>query len=476
MGELLALGISHKTAPLALRERLALPEGRAAHVMRELVSEPAVPEAAALSTCNRTELYLVGADAVEAESVALGALARQADLRPTELFGHLYALRGLDAVRHLFSVTAGLDSMVVGEAEIQGQVKRAYELALVEGASGPLTNRLFRDALAAGKRARTETAVARARVSIASVAVELARAALGELESRRVLVVGAGANADLTAEALVAAGVETVFVANRHHDRALALARRTGGQAVRFDALPAELARADIVVGSTSSPHQILGREELARVMAERQGRPLLVIDIAVPRDVEPSAREVPGVTVYDMDDLQRQVGRNVSGREAEATRARTLIEEEVDRFGSWLSSLEVLPTISALRERGETIVRQVLSENEPRWESLSRADRERVEMMARAIVRRLLHEPTLRMKREVEHPGSYAQVQALRQLFGLEGGAAALEDRPSAVPGADQAPAAAADARVAGTGGAGQPSAADVASLEERRAAPRRR
>ena len=448
-GGLLALGISHKTAPLALRERVALPEGRATHVMRELVGQEAVLEAAALSTCNRTELYLVGADPVEAESLALAALARQADMRPTELFGHVYALRGLEAVHHLFSVAAGLDSMVVGEAEIQGQVKRAYELALVEGATGPVTNRLFRDAIGAGKRARTETAVGRSRVSIASVAVDLARATLGELSSRRVLVVGAGANAELTAEALGAAGVGTVFVANRHHDRAIALAERTGGHAVRFDALPAELARSDIVVASTASPHQVLGREELAQVMDERGGRPLLLIDIAVPRDVEPSAREIPGVTLHDMDDLQREVARNVSGREAEAARARALIAEEVERFSAWLGSLEVLPTVSALRERGEAIVDQVLSENESRWQALSAVDRDRVDMLARAIVRRLLHEPTLRMKRGIDDADSYVRVQALRELFGLE---------PSGPPLGEDA------------------AAGEVASLEDRRDARRRR
>ena len=209
---LLALGVSHKTAPVALRERLALPEGRAAGVLSELVTQAGVREGVAISTCNRTELYMVTADAVEAESAALGALARQADMPPTELLGRLYALRDDEAVRHLFAVAGGLDSMIVGEAEVQGQVKRAYELALVEGVTGPISNRLFRDALAAGKRVRTETAIGRSRVSVSSVAVELARATLGELQARRVLIVGAGENGELTAQALHQRGVETVFV------------------------------------------------------------------------------------------------------------------------------------------------------------------------------------------------------------------------------------------------------------------------
>jgi glutamyl-tRNA reductase len=428
---LLALGVSHKTAPLALRERLSMPEGRATGVLSELVAGEAVREAVVLSTCNRTELYLHAADPVEAESAALAALSRQAGIPPTELFGHLYAMRGLEAVAHLFEVAAGLDSMIVGEAEIQGQVKRAYELALVEGVTGPLINRLFRDALGAGKRVRAETAVGRRRVSVASVAVELAREVLGDLAERRVLVIGAGENGELTARALRQAGVATTFLANRHYDRAIGLAQRFGGEAVRLDDLPQELARADIVVSATGSPHQIVGRDELALVVAEREGRPLLLIDIAVPRDIDSAVRDLPGIAVYDMDDLQREVARNLSGREAEASRARVVVEQEVARFADWLASLEVVPTIAALRERGETIVEQVLDENAGRWELLSEADRARLEVLARAIVRRLLHEPTLRLKRAED--GAYTQVQALRELFGLEPDSAELDPHPAA-------------------------------------------
>jgi glutamyl-tRNA reductase len=420
-GSLLALGTSHKTASLAVRERLALPEGRAVSVLTELVSHPAIHEAVAISTCNRTELYLVASDPVEAENEALAALSRQAGIPPTELLGSLYSLRGMDSVRHLFGVASGLDSMIVGEAEVQGQVKRAYELALVEGVTGPITNRLFRDALAAGKRVRTETAISRSRVSVSSVAVELARSLLGELGSRRVLVIGAGENGELTAKALRERGVETIFVANRRYDRAIGLAQRFGGKAIRFDDLPAELILADIVVSATASPHQIVGAEELELVMELREGRPLLLIDIAVPRDIDPTVRELTGITLYDMDDLQREVARNLSGREAESSRAKAIVEQEVERYGDWLTSLDVVPTVTALRERGDEIVERVLRENETRWESLSDADRERVETLARAIVNRLLHEPTLRIKAAAEKGGSYVYLQALRELFGLD-------------------------------------------------------
>jgi glutamyl-tRNA reductase len=437
VSELLALGVSHKTAPLELRERLALTEGRAAAVLSELTAREEIHEAVAISTCNRTELYLVATDAVAAESAALSVLARQAETRPTELADSLYALRGLDVAEHLFSVAAGLDSMIVGEAEIQGQVKRAYELALVEGATGPISNRLFRDALAAGKHVRTETGVGRSHVSVATVAAELARKSLGDsgsdLSHRRVLVIGAGEQGERTAQALNDRGAHAVFVANRHYDRALGLAQRFAGSAVPLDELPAELAQADIVVSCTSSPHQLVGREELELVTADRDGRPLVIIDIAVPRDIDAAVRDLPGVTLYDMDDLQREVARNLSVRQAEAARARTLVDRDVERFRSWIAGLDVLPTIAALRERANSIVEQVLEENDQRWESLSEADRERLSAMARALVARLLHEPTLRLKAGVEQDGSYVQVAALRELFGLDGSLPTFEDESGA-------------------------------------------
>jgi glutamyl-tRNA reductase len=420
-GELLALGVSHKTAPLAVRERLALPEGRAARVLAELTDHEAVHEAVAVSTCNRTELYLVAADPVAAESAVLSVLSRHAGIRPTELLGAIYSLRGSDAVEHLFSVAAGLDSMIVGETEIQGQVKRAYELALVEGVTGPVSNRLFRDALAAGKRARSETDISRSNVSVSSVAVQLAAGFLGELSSRRVLVIGAGENAELTARSLRDRGVRTVFVANRRYDRALGLAQRFGGEAVTFDDLPAELEAADIVVSSTGAPHQIVGREELALVAASRVDRPLVLLDLAVPRDIEPTARDCPGIALYDMDDLQEAVARNLGAREAEAAEARVLVRREVERFEQWLDSLDVLPTISALRRRGDDVVEQVLGENRSRWESLSPADSDRLETMARAVVSRLLHEPTVRLKDSAGENDSYRYVHALRELFSLD-------------------------------------------------------
>ncbi len=239
MSELLALGTSHKTAPLPLREKLALLDGGAEALIRELTGHQSIAEAVAISTCNRTELYLVVSDPVEAESHVLGLLARRAAIRPTELMGSMYSLRNCDAARHLYRVTSGLESMIVGEAEVQGQVKRAYERALAARTTGPMTNKLFRAALATGKRVRTETAISVGRASVASVAVDAARDALGDLHERRVVIVGAGETAELTAQALHDQGVSTMFVANRRRERAIALARRFGGASGSFDALPA---------------------------------------------------------------------------------------------------------------------------------------------------------------------------------------------------------------------------------------------
>jgi glutamyl-tRNA reductase len=439
-GELLAIGANHKTASLPLREKLALPEGRAARVLGELVEHESVHEAVAISTCNRTELYLVVSDPVEAENLALGILSRQAGLRPTELLGAIYSLRGSTVVEHLFSVTAGLDSMIVGEAEVQGQVKRSYEMALVEGVTGPVTNRLFRDALATGKRVRSETEVSRSSVSVSSVAVKLAADFLGDLAGKRVLVIGAGENAELTARALRERGVEALFVANRRYDRALGLAQRYGGRAVPFDSLPGELEHADIVVSSTGAPHQIVGRAELELVAGSRRGRPLVLIDLAVPRDIEPGVRDCPGIALYDMDDLQAEVTRNLSGRQAEADEALVIVREEVGRFEAWLDSLDVVPTISALRRRGDEIVEQVLKENESRWESLSETDRERVATLAAAVVSRLLHEPTRTLRGAAGEGTSYRYVHALHELFGLEAAAAELEEPAAEVTRLDAA------------------------------------
>jgi glutamyl-tRNA reductase len=434
MSELLALGISHKTAPVEVRERLALTEPEAEQLLHDLVAQEGVSEAVAISTCNRTEVYLVSKDPVQAEAALLAHVARRASIRPTELAGVVYSPRNCDAARQLYRVTSGLESMIVGEAEIQGQVKRAYELALAAGTTGPLTNRLFRAALEAGKRVRTQTGIGREHISVSTVAVALAREAVGVLAERSVVVVGAGETSERTAQALADQGVSTFFIANRHADRARALAERFGGTVSSLDQLPNRLEDADIVVASTSSPHHLIGADELGLVMQARDHRPLVLIDIAVPRDIEPACGDVEGVTLYDIDDLQAVVARNLEVRTAERARAEEVVEEEIQRFARWMAQLDVVPTIAALREHGAGIVDQVLAENAGRWEAASPRDLARIEAIARAVMQRLLHEPTLRLKTADHEAGGHGRQQLLRELFGLD------EQSPAAEPATAEA------------------------------------
>src|SRR5947209_6219344 len=352
MTELLAIGVSHKTAPVEIRERLALPDARAPEFLRDLRGGADVLEAVTISTCNRTELYLVVREPLEAESAVLGMLAAQAAIRPTELTSAIYSHRNCDAARHLFRVTAGLESMVIGEAEIQGQVKRAYESALNSDAVGPLTSRLFTAALATGKRVRSQTEIGKRNLSLPAVAVGLARDLLGSLEGRSVVIVGTGETSELAARALADSGGQTVFVASRRREKAISLARRYGGSSVSFDELPVALLEADIVVAATASPHLLLEAEELAEVMADRGNRPLLLIDLAVPRDIGSTCGDLENVSLYDIDDLDATITRNRKVRLAEARRAEGIIEEEIQQFASWLGSLEVLPTLGALRAK----------------------------------------------------------------------------------------------------------------------------
>jgi glutamyl-tRNA reductase len=456
MSELLALGISHKTAPVSLRERLAFSDSDAGEFARIAVATPEVREAVVISTCNRTEVYLVvggaGGDVVKAEADVLGLLARRAGIRPTELSQSIYSPRNCDAARQLYRVTAGLESMIVGEAEIQGQVRRAHEVAVRAGASGPLTNRLFAAALRAGKRVRSETAIGASRISVPSVAVDLAQSVLGDLEARHAVILGAGETSELTAQALADQGAGTIFVANRHADRALSLAERFGGTVVGLDKLPDQLLAADIVLSSTASPHPIVEREELELVMAQRAHRPLLLIDIAVPRDVDPACAELEGITLYDIDDLQAVIARNLSSRAEEAPRAHEIVEEEIRRFARWLGQLDALPTITALREHGNAIVEQVLAENAGRFEGATPRDLVRIEAIARAVMARLLHEPTIRLRGledERGGAGGHGALELVRELFALH------EDAAAERPGDELA---------------------EVHDLERRRSAPARR
>ena len=432
MSELLAIGTSYKTAPVEVRERLALPDSRAPEFLRDLRGETEVHEAVAISTCNRTELYLVVGDPVEAESTALAMLARQAGIRPTGLATAIYSHRNCEAARHLYRVVSGLESMIIGEAEIQGQVKRAYDSALQLETTGPLINHLFRAALATGKRVRTETAIGERQLSLPGVAVAMAKDQLGALAGHEVVIIGTGETAELTARALADSGARNVFVANRRRDRALSLARRYGGRTLSFDELPAALLAADIVVAATASPHLLIEAGEIATVMQGRAGRSLLLIDLAVPRDIDSGCASVDGVTLRDIDDLEAVADRNRRVRQAEARKAEGIIESEIQSFAAWLGSLEVLPTLTALRTHATQIAEQVIADNAGKWESASPRDLERVDALARAIVNRLLHDPTAAM-RDMHDDRVHARMALVRDLFGLSVGDDALGARLAA-------------------------------------------
>jgi glutamyl-tRNA reductase len=330
---LLVLGVSHRTASVAQRERAVLAEPAARAVLRDLRANPAVMESTVLSTCNRTELFAVGPDPERAQEALVEALVRHAGVARRELEPLRYVRRDEDAVRHLFRVAASLDSMVVGESEILGQVRAAHALAIRELAAGPALRLLFGHAHRAGRRVRVETGIGRGPTSLPSVAVDVARRAFEDLSGRSVLLIGAGHVAQATARALLRHGVCAPVVANRTETEAQSLALALRGRGVGLDALGAELAGADIVISCTDAPHAIIGRDAAAQALAARDGRGIVLIDLAVPRDLDPELATLEGVTLHDMDDLQRIAGANRGARRREIGRAEALVAREVERF-----------------------------------------------------------------------------------------------------------------------------------------------
>jgi glutamyl-tRNA reductase len=403
---LVLVGISHHRAPVELRERAALDRSRAAELARRLAGETS--EAVCVSTCNRTELYLADESADEAERKAEAALlALEAELGPA-----LYRLRDEAAALHLFRVAGGLDSMVPGEGEILGQVRAAYE----GGKTGRVLDRLFRQALHTGRKARSETAIGESPASVSSAAAALAEQVFGDLSGRRILLIGAGKVGELAARNLLSRGADVAFVANRTVDRAAELAERFGGTAMPLDHVGEELERADVVVSSTSAPGWILDRAMVERALPARKGRPLFLIDLAVPRDVEPAIHELDGCYVYDIDDLEAVVAETLAGRRREAERAEAIVAAEAQRFREWQAALDVVPAIASLRARAEEIRANELSRAK-----LSESERRAADSVTAAVVNKLLHLPTIRMKEAAAAANGVLYADAVRHLFGLE-------------------------------------------------------
>ena len=416
------VGTSHRHAPVELRELVAFGSSRAGEIAATLAGEAG--EAVALSTCNRTELYLACDDSAGALERGAGALATLAGLPAGELEGSLYTLLDEDAVVHLFRVAAGLDSMIRGEGQILGQIRSAYEAAQEADATGPALHRLFRHALRAGKRVRTETGIAENPASVSTAAAELVERVFEDIRGTKVLLLGAGKIGELAALELVARGASEIVVANRSLERAARLAERFGGRATSLEALEDELALADVVVSSTGSAGYLVTAEQVERALAGRRERPVFFVDIAVPRDLEPAINDIPGCYLYDIDDLQRVVSESADGRTEELDRAEAIIADEAEQFRAWQRSRDVVPAITSLRELAETIRAQELARAEPRLGALSPRERRAVESLTTQIVNKLLHLPTVRLKEAAATPTGAADgvhyAEAVRHLFGL--------------------------------------------------------
>jgi glutamyl-tRNA reductase len=417
---LLVLGLSHKTAPVAQREKAALSEGEARALLRDLTAGGAISEAVALSTCNRTEIYAAATEPAAAEDALAAALVAHTHMSDDELACARYVMRDDRAATQLFRVASSLDSMVVGESEIQGQVLQAWEIAVEEEAAGAILNQLFRQALEVGKQVRAQTSIGAGAASVSAVAVDLAEEVLDDLPGRQVLVIGAGRMAETTARALVSHGVHEVVVANRTVGTARELAGRVGGRGVGFDRLAQELRAADIVISSTDAPHAILRRDELEPVMSARSERPMVIVDISVPRDVDAAVADLDGVALFDIDDLERVVETNLNGRRLEAERAEGFVIGAVQGFSAWRRGMTASPAIASLHARAEEIRRAELARIAAQWEGLSDADRERLEALTKGIVGKLLHEPTVRARAAAQDGDDLRYLESLRHLFAL--------------------------------------------------------
>jgi glutamyl-tRNA reductase len=413
------IGVNHKTAPVEVRERLAIPESRLPDACKQLVEYPGIEEGMILSTCNRVEVLANTRNGMGAD--LRGFLEQYFQLDGIELNRHLYEYSEQEAVRHLFRVAASLDSLVVGEPQILGQVKEAYATARAVGAVRAHLDQLVTRALAVAKRVRTETAVGSSSVSIASVAVDLAKKIFGSLAGKHVYLVGAGKMSELAARHLLAHGCASIFVANRTYERAVSLAYKFKGQAIHFEDLHNTCDRADIVITSTGAPHAIFRREHGETFLTRRRNRPMFFIDIAVPRDVDPAMNKLDGIFVYDIDDLQQAVANHVADRRKEAERAEAIVASEVDRFQARIQTLDVVPTIVSLQDHLETIRQAEIDRVRGRLGPLSPDQEMAVEALTRGIVNKIMHTPISTLKSAAREPEATTVIDLVRRLFNLQ-------------------------------------------------------
>ncbi len=427
------IGVNHNSAPLELRERLAISESRLPDACRDLTAYPGIEEGMVISTCNRVELVT---HTTNGAADLRGFLHEHFHLKAEELDAHLYEFREKDAVRHLFRVAASLDSMVVGEAQILGQVKEAYATARAVGAARAQLEQLFTRTFAVAKRVRTETAVGSSSVSIASVAVELAKKIFGTLQGKTVFIVGAGKMSELAARHLMAHGCTSIFVSNRTYDRAVGLAHKFNGEAIKFDDLYNTCDRADIVITSTGSPQAIFRREHGEQFLARRKNRPMFFIDIAVPRDVAPEMGKLDGIFTYNIDDLQQAVSTHVADRRKEAERAEAIIASEVERFEARQQTLDVVPTIVSLQDHLETIRQAEIDRIRGRMGPLTPEQEMAVEALTRGIINKVMHTPITTLKTAARKAEATTVIDVVRRLFNLHAKDSADEGKEAATKG----------------------------------------
>ncbi len=421
---IITVGLSHKTAPVELRELLAVPDSRIGEALKRLMTYSSIKEGMLLQTCNRVEVYAV-VDQVESgfSSVQEFLVDSHLSLSAEQLLPHLYWHSGDRTISHLFRVTSSLDSMVVGEPQILGQVKNAFRSALTHNASGVILNKLVKKAISVAKRVRSETRIAENAVSVSYAAVELAKKVFGNLSARTVMLVGAGEMAKLAAQHLVNHGVRQVLLTTRDSFRARAVANRFKGFPVPFEEFRNEMAKADIVICSTGASHYLIGADDVQRAVRERMNRPMYLIDVSVPRNIDPVVRDVDNAFLFDIDDLEMHVEQNREERRAESVKAEAIAKEEVVTIQKWLQGLVVTPTIVALRRRAEEIKQAELARIMNRLNALSDQDREAVEGLASSIVNKLIHGSLVTLKSTAQSSNGPIYIDAARRFYDLESG-----------------------------------------------------
>jgi glutamyl-tRNA reductase len=417
---IVVVGLNHTTAPVAVRERLAFSEAALAQALTHF-RPPEVQELVILSTCNRVEIYMQTRDADASAASCVDFMAACHTVTSSQFIAHLYQLSDLEAVRHLFRVAASLDSLVLGEPQILGQVKAAYLAAQAAGRTGSILAPLFERALRVAKTIRTETGINDHAVSVSYAAVELAKKIFESLQQRTVMVLGAGDTAELAARHLVSQGIAGMFIANRTSERAVHLAQALQAKAIPWEAFPEHLAYTDIVISSTSAPHPIIAPAMVREAMRARRSRPMFFIDIAVPRDVDPAVNTLENVFLYDIDDLQNVVQENRRERQREALAAEELVWQEVRQFEQWLAVRDAVPTIVALRQHAEAIRRQEFDKALHKFGPLDERQRRVLEALTCGIVNKLLHAPTVSLKRASQEGQVRDAVHMVRQLFNLD-------------------------------------------------------